>query len=557
MSSASWTQRFSVSEKELLELRSASAGEPLRAALTSGRVSEHEYLAWAMQTYELPRLKSEFFNIAPDPVFYEAVKRDFAWNASFVPLALWNGVLLIGCLEPPQFHFRVPYETRFVLASASDLVRRFETLEPTKRVTTAQTSALSSVQAQATAQAQPKIPSQPPPPQAAPVLQPVSQTIELPPAPPAVKPQVVAEKPATAPVKVSVPVPTPPPIHRQPQVSLESLLAKPAIDLPDAPEISLDEPDGLVNVPKQATDDRMIVPDGISLGSIEMPKPEPVTAKVAVSDAPDGMSEKTFVTQAKIDFSSLTGASADQVATQPSIQMAPPSTALAEEVTNPRAKIDLATIEMPANESTNLRAAETTNPQAKIAPFPPTVPRPMPQPTDFNTVVGRQATGTSIVKNDAAIVALAQCANYDELASSALGRVLSKFDVGMILLFQNGLLKPWKWTEMMYSVKGDEPDPIDLDHASIFRIVFRTCLPYPGYVVGNPVNTQFFNAFHRGVTAKHATIMPVLINKKVAGMILGLANHEVDLRKTLGEMEVLSAEFGTHLDRVKNIKKAA
>lgn len=524
MSSTSWTQRFGISEKELSDLRNASPGGPLHAALVSGRVSEAEYFAWAMQTYELPRLKSDFFQIPPDPVFYEAVKRDFEWTPAFVPLAEWNGVLLIGCLEPPQFHFRVPFETRFVLASAKDLTARFEQLEPGKRVAVIT-----------------------PPPKAAPAIA-VKPSVPPPQAPKVIVPPPPPPKPAAAPAKAVAPAPAPvtlPEPSAEEREALARLLSKPDIDLPEAPDISLDEPDGIGTITGQASDDRMVVPDGIAVGSVEIPKPEPV--KPPVKDAPDGMSEKTFVTSARIDFSTISTSS-------PKIEAA--AALPKDEVTNVPSAATVTGSQ--AATLAGAPAEEVTNPQApKIAPFPPTVPKPLPQPADF-TASAASSAGSSVVKNDVDILPLAQCTNYEDLAGSVLGRVLkAKYDVGMILLFQNGQLKPWKWTELMHSVKGENTDPIDLNPASIFRIVFRTCLPYHGYVVPNPVNTAYFNAFFRGVTPKHVTIMPVLINKKVAGMILGLANHEMDLRKSLGEMEIIAAEFGTHLDRVKSQKKAA
>lgn len=503
MSSTSWTKRFGISDQELSDLKSASAGDPLRAALVNGRVPEHEYLSWAMQTYELPRLKSDFFQIPPDPILYEALKREFDWNVSFVPLAEWNGVLLVGCLEPPQFHFRTSYEARFVLASPKDLEARYAQLEPTKR--TPMIAAIA-----------PRAAFAPPPPP-----------------PPTAKPPPVAEA-----QKVFVPPPPPPPVRTavaeaKPKVSLEELLKKPDIPLPEAPDISLDEPDGLVDVPTQASDARMVVPDGIAVGTVSIPKPPPTPVKEVVSEAPEGLSEKTYATQIGVDFGSLTAASA---------KFAPAPPRLGDEPTNAQAPVEAAP------------AVATT---ATIAPFPPTVPKPIPQPADFNTASTAPLGGSSIVKNDVSIVPLVQCTDYDDLAGAALGRVLKSYEVGMILLFQNGNLMPWKWTELLHSVKGEKPDPIDLTPASIFRIVFRTCLPYHGHVVPNPINTTFFNAFYRGVTPKHATIMPVLINKKVAGMIIGMTNGEVDFRRTLGEMEILAAEFGTHLDRVKSQKKAA
>ncbi|MEK7356702.1 MAG: hypothetical protein AAB250_09645 [Bdellovibrionota bacterium] len=539
MSSTSWTHRFGLSDKEVRDLRNA-AGDPLRGALLSGRVNEHEYFEWAMQTHELPRVKSEFFKIPPDPVLYEAIKHEFKWNHSFVPLALWNGVLVIGCLEPPTFHFRISYSARFVLASAQELSDRFDQFEPSKRVVFVP----------------PPPPSRPPPPQSNVVTVATPPPIVVPPPPNVATPQPVVAGPP--PVAVAQ---TPPPveveaksvvvIRPQPEVveprkpTLEELLAKPDIDLPSAPDISLDEPDGIVMMPKQASNERMIMPDGISPGTIDVSK-DAETLTTHGEAAPEGLSEKTFVTSAKIDFGSLTVSSSNVGRNDP------PRLSEGDSETNPR--IEAPRMESVPTQTQTQPLASVTAPS--IAPFPPTVPRAPTQPADFNTA-SAAAGSSAVVKNDVKILPFNECNDYDTLAGSALGRVLKTYEVGMILLFQNGQLKPWKWTEMMFSVRGESPDAIDLASASIFRIVFRTCLPYHGYVVASPVNSAFFNAFNRGVLPKHATIMPVLINRKVAGMILGLSGNEIDLRKTLGEMEIVAAEFGSNLDRVKSQQKKA
>ena len=115
MSSPTWAAHFGVSESEYADLLKQLAGkeEPLRWCLLNGRIQVSEYLLWASSTYELPVVRESFFSIPADPVFWDAVRRQFAWGPSFFPLAEWQGVLIIGCLETPAFSLARKTQLRF------------------------------------------------------------------------------------------------------------------------------------------------------------------------------------------------------------------------------------------------------------------------------------------------------------------------------------------------------------------------------------------------------------------------------------------------------------
>lgn len=138
---------------------------------------------------------------------------------------------------------------------------------------------------------------------------------------------------------------------------------------------------------------------------------------------------------------------------------------------------------------------------------------------------------------------LDQCTNVDEAGAQALLQTCNTFETGMILLFKDGVLQPWKWTDLMLSVKGDKPDDIDLREPSIFKVVFRTAKPYHGYVVTSTVNQKFFNEFYRGLMPKHATVIPIMIDGRMGGMILGLTNSKIDYRQSLRLMERLGFDI--------------
>ncbi len=138
---------------------------------------------------------------------------------------------------------------------------------------------------------------------------------------------------------------------------------------------------------------------------------------------------------------------------------------------------------------------------------------------------------------------LDQCRSIDEAGAQAIMQACNLFETGMILLFKDGDLLPWKWNDLFLSVHGDKPAPINLVEPSIFKVVFRTAKPYHGYVVTSEVNQKFFNEFYRGMLPKHATVIPVMIEGRMGGMLLGFTNSKIDYRQSLRLMERLSFDL--------------
>lgn len=138
---------------------------------------------------------------------------------------------------------------------------------------------------------------------------------------------------------------------------------------------------------------------------------------------------------------------------------------------------------------------------------------------------------------------LDSCRTLDEAGAQVLLQASSVFETSMILLFKGENLEPWKWSDLFLSVRGEKPEAIDLGDGSFFKIVFRTAKPYHGYVVTSPINQKFFNEFYRGMLPKHATIVPIMIDSRMAGMILGFTNGKIDYRQSLRLMERLALDL--------------
>lgn len=503
MSTLSWATRFGVTDRQVADLTSQLAGhdEPLRWLLAHGHIPGGDYALWAMDEYSLPIVRDEFFSVPADPVFWEAVRSEFAWTPSFYPLAEWQGVLLIGCLEPPRFHFPLHTPHRFVIASAQALETRYNELNAFE----------------------------------APVAAPVAPT------PKSASPAYVEPAPLakTAAAKSAAPAYRPPVevVAKVRQRPADEVLAE---DLPAAPNVSLADPDGLVgDIELSSSPNLFVVPDGLPLDDIGQPLPIKPDGLGAVTSHEDH--ESRLLNLDNYDFS----------AADPSAQSLSPD---AEPV-------------IPVS-------AAAVPPAPKLPPGPPPVmnvvaatPRAtvLPKPIEDSGVhastvmppIPKAAASTANVAASEPAIPLSTCATLDSLMSATIAHVSTLFEHGILFVVENGRLSPKKWSELLLSVKGDSPDAVLLDQPSIFRIAYRTALPYHGYVVSNPTNATFFNAFNRGQTPKHVTLMPITNSGQVVAMVMGLSSVEIDYKASLSAMEKLASDFGTQLERLRAKKIAA
>lgn len=507
---AQWMEKFNLSDTDIEEWKShvAPGEDLLRWGLMHSRIPEGHYLKWAMENFELPLVTNDFFTIPADQMFWDRVKDLHAWRPDFVPLAEWEGVLMIGCLQPPEdFHFRQPH--RFVLVSAGNLQMYWSKFHP------------------------------------------------------------------------------------------EAGDATPPVPHMDTEPAAVESPEGLAGLDLSTSDSPADngTPEGLSfnfdsLNEDDAPHAEDSTPTEEESplDSPIGLAE-TMTASINLDFSSLVGESppapSPEPASIPAVQVQPktstqaastgkaPSEAKTSPVLKPAADVPTPPPPQPFGPST-----QTTSPASNQSK--PTVPNNKPSPGVLRELEAvRAATAASPHLNHAppsqdnlmdfsaqvrgsnnastgsvAETPLEACLNYNDLGAQVLLRVQKIYQQGMILLFQGGQLKPWKWTDNLAAVNSGNPTPIALEDASIFRIVFRTCLPFHGHVVPNPINDLFFTEFRGGVTPAHVTLMPIMIDQQIGGMVMGLTDAEVDYKNSLRKMETLTHEVAIHLKRLRGAKAA-
>ncbi|GEM_PF-7085444 len=65
---------------------------------------------------------------------------------------------------------------------------------------------------------------------------------------------------------------------------------------------------------------------------------------------------------------------------------------------------------------------------------------------------------------------------------------------------------------------------VDLSNNSIFKIVNKTKHSYHGYMVANPINNAFLQAYNGGNLPEHITVVPVIEGNEIQSMIVGITS---------------------------------
>ena len=163
----------------------------------------------------------------------------------------------------------------------------------------------------------------------------------------------------------------------------------------------------------------------------------------------------------------------------------------------------------------------------------------------------------SIPLNQLEPVHLDECRNLDALGAQSLLQTSITFQGTMLLLMKpsdTGVdrLTPWKWNDLLLSIKRNQTDPIDLSTPSLFSIVQRTSKPFHGPVTDSAVSRKFFNDFYRGQKPSHITLVPLIADQKLIGMLLGSTDGRIENRQSLRLMERLAAHFSRRYQQIRS-----
>jgi hypothetical protein len=136
MAKSNWQDHFQNQIQALLEEYNK---EPLEISLLlfclrAHALSSQEYLEWAREALELPVLNENFFlTNPPHPDLYKKWQTTFNWGPECLPIAEWDGSVIIACLQKPETYSST-YPTIFVLTSHENLAKTWGTYQSAKEV---------------------------------------------------------------------------------------------------------------------------------------------------------------------------------------------------------------------------------------------------------------------------------------------------------------------------------------------------------------------------------------------------------------------------------------
>ncbi len=99
-------------------------------ALKEKSLSSEVYFKWAMAHYNLPKLRSSFFTETPvSQEMFAKWATHYPWSMECLPVAEWDGSLIVACLQPPQ-DFPSNPASILILAELADLQKAWASLHP-------------------------------------------------------------------------------------------------------------------------------------------------------------------------------------------------------------------------------------------------------------------------------------------------------------------------------------------------------------------------------------------------------------------------------------------
>ena len=475
-------------------------------ALKSKRLNYDEYLKWAMSYFKLPHLQSSFFaQFSPAPDLFAKWGTHYLWSAECMPLAEWDGCLIVACLQPPQDFPLVP-PCVLVLASPDVLDAYAQKLRPTKSQLKAQTTAeqTSSLQGLDFKAAQRKSQD--------------SAILEL------------KDSDSFSENSESLELDSE---QEDESGKLEGLSDDYTVTTLQRLKIAETDTAAIATIDDSATSP-IIAPTpnaNTTLPTTAFPgllQPTPAANKPnippppASSDATADVEEKTKISP----LSPLKPKTADTSKSSASTLTTPPVAAVTK-TTLPTPPV------APVEKASPLIA---TAPKAKG----PSLVKAPAAATNPGTAVSSAANGLfeldKLKKKNSAVMA-------DKL-SMVLHEMKSHFEKSLILSLDDkeSQASVFAWDESFQGIK-DQTSRIPLRTPSIFNIVAETMKPFHGYVSLNEINEKFFEDWNQGEVPDHVTITPMIIKEKVVGMLVGFGQKSAYNRTSLNLAERLSNEF--------------
>lgn len=185
---------------------------------------------------------------------------------------------------------------------------------------------------------------------------------------------------------------------------------------------------------------------------------------------------------------------------------------------------------------------------------PPTIVTEAPVTPAFELTLVETPAPTATVTTKQFILDLLFQKNKTQFIEEIQGvfeKMKSHFPKSMVLSLdaEESAFKPYQWTNEFKS-ESENTQLVDLTNPSLFKIVSVSQKSYHGFIVLNEVNERFFEEWNQGALPDHATATPILINNKLAGILIGIGEKSNYSWATLNLMENLTSELNQKLSQL-------
>ena len=497
MSHKSWTEQFEAKLLGLSEAHQASQStlSLLAYALAEKRISSEEYLQWAMANFRLPRLQDRFFSDSPPSKnLYENYASHYSWSAECIPVAEWEGSMIVACLEPPM-DFPAEPPCIFVLAS-------FDSLN----------SAWQSFGVSASN---------------------VAATVVL-------KSAAVAPE---SPMGIDLSAPT----------MIVSSAKKDSFSFEDLAmgddDIVAESGEESSEGEHSASEEEGATPEALE-GLFDAPTVVKLQATPAVVEEGAGSHGQGAapVPAAKVELKPtvLTPNEVKPVASSPAPKLVA-TVGVPVKASAIPAAVALEDEAIGTEEKTVMRASAPID----IPPPPQKGTHPAAAP---RVITGGKPTMSAVTSGNYQLDKWKKkyTPEITQKVTAVMTQMKSHFEKALILTIdeKESSLTAFAWDDNFKEVI-DKSAPIPLQTPSIFNIVAATQKPFHGYISINEVNEKFFEDWNFGMIPDHVTIAPVIVGDQLVGMIVGLAQKSAFNKATLNFAEKVSNEFSKTLTSLK------
>ncbi len=118
-----WAEYFKVSEKDFIKWKLDKTEESFVFwSLQNNVINKHQYFDWAVEYYQIPFLEDMFFEQhLMTKKQWQQIKNHADWHKEMMPVAIWDDVVFIGCVDPIIKKNTFPFKHRLVLANSMTL----------------------------------------------------------------------------------------------------------------------------------------------------------------------------------------------------------------------------------------------------------------------------------------------------------------------------------------------------------------------------------------------------------------------------------------------------